>query len=435
MSGKVQKIIRTANCLKPDLLFKYDALGRRVSKTQIPKNVVDADTITTYYVHDARGNVMAVYNEKRYPDGTVDLALVEQHLYGSSRLGMRQVNDLLVEKGVEKEVDLAYSARVLGEKAFELTNHLGNVMAVVSDKKLANNEPDVKSVTDYYPFGMTMTGRSFNGTSYRFGFNGGENINEISGKNTYVDLGERGIDVRLGRLNWRTDPKAAEYPWQSTYAYYMNSPIWQIDYKGEGDSDSGGVPAKEQKDGTWTTAQSSTYTPSPVKEIPKPMPATPQPSPMGEIRDLNKVEWQRRHNQLMADPIGKSIVSDPFLRATATAGLTVTLPAMASSLAPAATTTAINTFNTVKTATSITLNTAARAYFTNPQTVELIGGAAFGFGMNSLTPTIPDMPQLSITPMFDYGNAVGTTGRTFFNLIKEKQQSTIRTEETDETQP
>ncbi len=30
------------------------------------------------------------------------------------------------------------------------------------------------------------------------------------------------------------DPREAEYPWQSTYAYYSNSPIWKIDYKGGG---------------------------------------------------------------------------------------------------------------------------------------------------------------------------------------------------------
>jgi hypothetical protein len=72
---------------------------------------------------------------------------------------------------------------------------------------------------------------------YRFHFNGGEAINEVYGTDNYVDLGERGVDTRLGRLNWSIDPRAAEYPWQSPYAYYANSPIWQIDFKGEGKDD------------------------------------------------------------------------------------------------------------------------------------------------------------------------------------------------------
>ena len=38
------------------------------------------------------------------------------------------------------------SSRALGEKRYELTNHLGNVLAVVSDKR-NGDEPDVVSVS------------------------------------------------------------------------------------------------------------------------------------------------------------------------------------------------------------------------------------------------------------------------------------------------
>jgi hypothetical protein len=94
---------------KSALLFKYDAMGNRISKTEIyPKAIDDVKEITTYYVRDAQGNVMAVYNEKKYEDGKIDLSLTEQHLYGSSRLGMRQVNELLVERDEIKEFDQAY---------------------------------------------------------------------------------------------------------------------------------------------------------------------------------------------------------------------------------------------------------------------------------------------------------------------------------------
>jgi hypothetical protein len=85
-------------------------------------------------------------------------------------------------------------------------------------------------------FATTHTTNSLTALSaYRFHFNGGEAINEVYGNDNYVDLGERGVDTRLGRLNWSIDPRAAEYPWQSPYAYYANSPIWQIDYLGMGD--------------------------------------------------------------------------------------------------------------------------------------------------------------------------------------------------------
>jgi len=73
-------------------------------------------------------------------------------------------------------------------KCFELGNHLGNVLAVVSDKRLPNNEPDVVSVTDYYPFGSQMPGRaSYDpSSSYRYGFGGHEKIDENSGNGNTV---------------------------------------------------------------------------------------------------------------------------------------------------------------------------------------------------------------------------------------------------------
>ena len=73
------------------------------------------------------------------------------------------------------------------------------------------------------------------GDKYRFGFNGGEKTNEIAGIGNYVDLGERGVDSRIARLNWRPDPRTVEYPWQSPYAYHRNSPIVLADYLGGGD--------------------------------------------------------------------------------------------------------------------------------------------------------------------------------------------------------
>jgi len=129
------------------------------------------------------------------------------------------------------------------------------VLAVVSDRRLANNEPDIVSVTDYYPFGMGMPGRQNSAENYRYGFNAAEKIDEYSGLGNTYDLGARIYNPRLGKM-FSPDPREKEYPWQTTYAYYANSPIWQIDYNGEGGNMSTGTPA----DGN-TTAQSTTYRP------------------------------------------------------------------------------------------------------------------------------------------------------------------------------
>lgn len=74
------------------------------------------------------------------------------------------------------------------------------------------------------------------GFGYRFAFNGQEQDNEIAGSGNSYDLGLRNYDPRLGRM-FKTDPRESEYPWQSTYAYYANSPIFTIDYLGGGKND------------------------------------------------------------------------------------------------------------------------------------------------------------------------------------------------------
>lgn len=94
------------------------------------------------------------------------LSQTEVHLYGSSRLGVMNRN--LDAKQPLSTPDSTTMQR--GWKFFELSNHLGNVLATVSDKKLGHTpdgtnidyySADVMTVSDYYPFGMLMPGRQF----------------------------------------------------------------------------------------------------------------------------------------------------------------------------------------------------------------------------------------------------------------------------------
>jgi hypothetical protein len=58
---------------------------------------------------------------------------------------------------------------LIGSRTYELSNHLGKVLATISDKKVGNDSSgtvnyytaEVLTQTDYYPFGMKMPGRSF----------------------------------------------------------------------------------------------------------------------------------------------------------------------------------------------------------------------------------------------------------------------------------
>lgn len=83
VSGKVAKIEKNGTTIS----FAYDGLGTRISKTITNPN----KEVTTFYVRDAQGNVMAVYENTQ--SGTNNtLAIKEHQIYGSSRLGIANVN-------------------------------------------------------------------------------------------------------------------------------------------------------------------------------------------------------------------------------------------------------------------------------------------------------------------------------------------------------
>jgi len=150
-------------------------------------------------------------------------------------------------KGTYKNPHLADSSNYAifeGWKRYELTNHLGNVLAVVSDRKIGKStgtypgpalwyEADVLSTQQYYPFGMLMPGRQYTVGSYdyRYGFNGKEGDDEVKGDDNQQDYGMRIYDPRVGRF-LSVDPLSAQYPWYTPYQFAGNMPIWAVDLDG-----------------------------------------------------------------------------------------------------------------------------------------------------------------------------------------------------------
>ncbi|WPV68095.1 hypothetical protein [Chitinophaga sp. LS1] len=121
----------------------YDADGNRVSKVYTHGTQVDK----MWYVRDVSGNVLAVYENK---DGDGNVYWKEQQLYGTSRLGS-WYPDLSINAGASGTATL-WSAT--NKKQYELSNHLGNIVATVSDELKSDNTALVLSANNYYPFGM-----------------------------------------------------------------------------------------------------------------------------------------------------------------------------------------------------------------------------------------------------------------------------------------
>lgn len=173
-AGKIWKITRTSTCTtKSDLEFIYDATGNRIEKIEKPRSSGASDQVDwthTYYRRDALGNVLAVYSRtfthvtgSNYED---HYSGIEQHIYGSGRVGIHEatfdgINIGFSATGFDSEhrfTGTGYSTivhtthdlseaveydRTLGLKNYELTNHLGNVLETVSDRKLAVAQTNV----------------------------------------------------------------------------------------------------------------------------------------------------------------------------------------------------------------------------------------------------------------------------------------------------
>jgi RHS repeat-associated protein len=212
--------------------FAYDAADNRILKV--------SPSGSTAYVRDGDGIVMSVYSQ---PSGG-SFAQTEVHLYGSKRLGMvttHSVSDAMIVLGCGFNNGTSRTF-TRGEKLFELSNHLGNVLATVTDKKIAfpaaapstsidHYEADLASAQDYYPFGMLQPGRKWNAGGYRYGFNGKENDNDVKGEGNQQDYGMRIYDPRIGKF-LSVDPLTCDYPDWSPYPFGMNRPIDGVDLDG-----------------------------------------------------------------------------------------------------------------------------------------------------------------------------------------------------------
>lgn len=242
--GKISRIKKNNGTV---ITYAYDAMGNRVSK--------EVGGIGTYYVRDASGNIMSIYTAGDLSVNSGDMTQVETSLYGSSRLGVLNQRINVKNRVLPDTVSLTGAGYGIisifnrGNKVFELSNHLGNVLTTLSDRKrpISTNdslidryEPVVLSAHDYYAFGMLIPGRNgsldtggnwvVNGGGYRYGVNGQEKSNEIKGEgNSYTAMFWE-YDPRIGR-RWNVDPKPNVSI--SQYVAFSNRPIQYNDPQGD----------------------------------------------------------------------------------------------------------------------------------------------------------------------------------------------------------
>jgi len=214
------KILNLTNS-KGTISYTYNPAGERVSKT--------VSGVTTWYIRDAQGNPLALYTNAHSTTNWI-----EQDIYGSSRLGMWTPNENLTTANATAIWD------TIGKKQYQLTNHLDNILATITDKRLQTASgtsvgafsADIATAQEYYAFGGLMPGRTFDESSYyRYGFNGKENDNDVKGTGNQQDYGMRIYDPRVGRF-LSVDPISKSYPMLSSYQFASDRPIDGIDRDG-----------------------------------------------------------------------------------------------------------------------------------------------------------------------------------------------------------
>jgi RHS repeat-associated protein len=230
VAGKVRSVAKATG---PSLAFAYGASGQRTMK-QVSDPDLDEAGHREHYIRDAQGNIMATY---RYTNtAAASLKLNERPLYGSSRLGSLRTELELhslpsfdpTSANPVQQVDLNY----------ELTDHLGNVCAVVTGRLLDGNgggtpkQAELVSAQGYEAFGSLLPGRNYSSGSYRYLFQGQEHDDEINGATgTSYAFEYRIHDPRVGRF-LSIDPLAAKYPHNSPYAFSENRVIDAFELEG-----------------------------------------------------------------------------------------------------------------------------------------------------------------------------------------------------------
>lgn len=281
ITGKVKKIKFTSTSGKKDLQFIYDPLDVRIAK-MVYNNTTHSDISYTYYTYDVQGNVMATYKREikqnnilSQPDSEPysgpsgyrfedNFSLLDHTIYGNGRLGVESTNEKLSQRvyftglssfNVEtgRDINGNYIAiipshpgsglteftyddtyRKVGDKNYELSNHLGNILAVVKDRKIQLNSSiysaDVVQFTDYSPHGIQLDQRH-GGEDYRYGFQGQEKDDEVKGAGNSVNYEYRMHDPRLGRF-FAVDPLSHKYSYNSPYAFSENKVIAYSELEG-----------------------------------------------------------------------------------------------------------------------------------------------------------------------------------------------------------
>ncbi len=179
--------------------YEYNHLNLRQCKTTYASGVA-AEKL--FYVYNESGMLTSTYKQSLATTPAPAPALIEHIIYGNGKAGIYDVT--------------------ASKPFFELTDHVGNVRAVISEN---SGSLLVDEYTDYFPHGGILPGRQYvSALGYRYAYQGQEKDQET--KLTNFEL--RQYDPRIGRWN-NPDPYGQHH---SPYLAMSNNPVSFVDRNG-----------------------------------------------------------------------------------------------------------------------------------------------------------------------------------------------------------
>jgi RHS repeat-associated protein len=112
VTGKVSKVYFDETRSKIKVEYLYDDRGFRLAKKVYLDDAQNRLDLTTWYIRDASGNIISVYEQK--PENALQITQIEAPVYGLEKIG-------------------TYYPQQDASTAYEIVDHLGNVRAVLRD--------------------------------------------------------------------------------------------------------------------------------------------------------------------------------------------------------------------------------------------------------------------------------------------------------------
>jgi RHS repeat-associated protein len=194
IAGRTKLIARDAAFTQPVVQYIYDEAGNRIEKLSYNSSY-QLDQVTYYY------------------DDVIYSQPVTNGVYGTLLPQEYQIKGNVSRLGVYYKQANVY--------AYELSDHLGNVRAVIAKNASTYT---VRLFNDYYPYGMILQNGGTN--DYRYDYQG--SYSEKDGETGWNAFKLRNFNTRIGRWN-SVDPFGQ---FSSSYEGMGNNPVSQVDKNG-----------------------------------------------------------------------------------------------------------------------------------------------------------------------------------------------------------